>query len=248
MRTSWNLIWMFIFTLMIHTAHQTVMFTRRTEGQSVEISCTSKGNGVPVNLFLTHTYVHPKRQVLFMANDGSGIMVRVNELYEGRLKIAGRLTSDPLNMTISPLSPTDTGMYVCGFHYTADPSDQKVYYSQEHFLFVEGTDACQCSRYPTVLYAISAAATLLLLVLVWFCTVEFVKLRKHPKPLAPTPIYEEMNSVREGGGSSTNNHLVSTHLAETNSHVCANAQAYQPQENYYASPRQYTSPELNARS
>ncbi|XP_010872755.2 uncharacterized protein LOC105013133 [Esox lucius] len=243
MRTSCYLIWTFILTLMIHTAHQKVMFVKRTEGQSVDITCTSKRNGAPVNLFLTHTFVHPKKQVLFMANDGSPKIVRVNQQYEGRLKITGRLNSDPLNVTISTLNPMDTGLYVCEFFYTADPFHQEVYYSQEHFLFVEGTEnVCRCSRYPLVLYAISAAAALLILILIWLCTVQCVKRRKRRKPKTPIPIYEEMNSGCEGGGSPKNNHPVSSHLEETNSHVYANYQAKQPQENYYASPRKIIMP------
>ncbi|XP_029628412.1 uncharacterized protein LOC115206022 [Salmo trutta] len=239
MKTSWYLIWIFILTLMISTARQEVMYIKGSEGQSVDLSCTpEQTGGAPVSLYLTHRCVRPEREVLFMAKDQSPGTVRVNRLYKDRLKVTGGLNSDLLNVTIAHLQRTDTGLYICEFVYTADPSDRTVSGSLEFFLFVEGTESvCQCSSYPPLIYAISAAAGLLLLVLIWLCAAECAKLRKRDKTQAP--IYEEMNSGCRGAGSAQNNHPVPTHLEETESPVYANPQARQA-ENHYASPRQIT--------
>ncbi|XP_070958628.1 uncharacterized protein [Oncorhynchus clarkii lewisi] len=224
MKTSWYLIWIFILTLMISTARQEVMYIKGSEGQSVDLSCTpEQTGGAPVSLYLTHRCVRPEREVLFMAKDRSPGTVRVNRLYKDRLKVTGGLNSDLLNVTIAHLQRTDTGLYICEFVYTADPSDRTVSGSLEFFLFVDGT-----------------AAGLLLLVLICLCAVECAKLRKRHKTQAPIPIYEEMNSGCQGAGSAQNNHPVPTHLEETESPVYANPQARQAQENHYASPRHIT--------
>eukprot|EP00063_Salmo_salar_P083508 XP_014058343.1 PREDICTED: uncharacterized protein LOC106606576 isoform X3 [Salmo salar] len=223
MKTSWYLIWIFILTLMISTARQEVMYIKRSEGQSVDLSCTpEQTGGAPVSLYLTHRCVRPEREVLFIAKDRSSGTVRVNRLYKDRLKVTGGLNSDLLNVTIAHLQRTDTGLYICEFVYTADPSDRTFSGSLEFFLFVEGT------------------AGLLLLILIWLCAAECAKLRKRHKTQAPNPIYEEMNSGCRGAGSAQNNHPVPTHLEETESPVYANPQARQAQENHYASPRQIT--------
>uniref|UniRef100_A0A8C7K352 Immunoglobulin V-set domain-containing protein n=1 Tax=Oncorhynchus kisutch TaxID=8019 RepID=A0A8C7K352_ONCKI len=174
MKTSWYLIWIFILTLMI--TRQEVLYIKGSEGQSVDLSCTpEQTGGAPVSLYLTHRCVRPEREVLFMAKDRSPGTVRVNRLYKDRLKVTGGLNSDLLNVTIAHLQRTDTGLYICEFVYTADPSDRTVSGSLEYFLFVEGTESvCQCSSYPPLIYTISAAAGLLLLVLICLCAVECV--------------------------------------------------------------------------
>uniref|UniRef100_A0A8C7RRS1 Immunoglobulin V-set domain-containing protein n=1 Tax=Oncorhynchus mykiss TaxID=8022 RepID=A0A8C7RRS1_ONCMY len=145
-------------------------------GSSVDLSCTpEQTGGAPVSLYLTHRCVRPEREVLFMAKDRSPGTVRVNRLYKDRLKVTGGLNSDLLNVTIAHLQRTDTGLYICEFVYTADPSDRTVSGSLEFFLFVDGTESvCQCSSYPPLIYTISAAAGLLLLVLICLCAVECV--------------------------------------------------------------------------
>lgn len=116
------------------------MYIKRSEGQSVDLSCTpEQTGGAPVSLYLTHRCVRPEREVLFIAKDRSSGTVRVNRLYKDRLKVTGGLNSDLLNVTIAHLQRTDTGLYICEFVYTADPSDRTFSGSLEFFLFVEGT-------------------------------------------------------------------------------------------------------------
>ncbi|KAL0993090.1 hypothetical protein UPYG_G00103080 [Umbra pygmaea] len=238
MRTSRYLIWMFILTLMMNTVQQEVLFVKRKQGQSVDISCTPKQNkGAPVHLSLTHKLVHPKKQVLFMANDESPNMVKFNQLYEGRLTIMDRLNSGWFNVTINHLNPTDSGMYVCEFVSTADPTEQTVYISLELFLLVEGTDCvCQSSSYPAVLYAMSAAVGVLLLIL-WLSLTNCAKQKKQTQ--TTTAIYEEMKSGAKVDGRLKNSHPVSTHMEmeETESPVYVNSQ-----ENDYASHKRSPRP------
>ena len=116
------------------------MYIKGAEGQAVDLSCTpEQTGGAPVSLYLTHRCVRPEREVLFMAKDRSPGTVRVNRLYKDRLKVTGGLNSDLLNVTIAHLQRTDTGLYICEFVYTADPSDRTVSGSLEFFLFVDGT-------------------------------------------------------------------------------------------------------------
>lgn len=126
------------------------MYIKRSEEQSVDLSCTpEQTGGTPVSLYLTHRCVRPEREVLFMAKDQSSGTVRVNRLYKDRLKVTGGLNSDLLNVTIAHLQRTDTGLYICEFVYTADPSDRTFSGSLEFFLFVEGTGTWSWLGYTT---------------------------------------------------------------------------------------------------
>lgn len=65
-----------------------------------------------------------------------------------------------------------------------------------------------------------------------------MKVRRHHRGQPPVPIYEEMTEKQQGAGSPQNNHEAPSHLEEVNFPVYANPNIRQPQDNYYACPRQ----------
>lgn len=65
-----------------------------------------------------------------------------------------------------------------------------------------------------------------------------VKVRHHLRTQLPVPIYEEMTRKQQSTGLSQNNQEAPLHLEEVNFAVYANANIRQPQDNYYACPRQ----------
>lgn len=65
-----------------------------------------------------------------------------------------------------------------------------------------------------------------------------MKVRHHHRPQPPVPIYEEMTRKQQSAGIPQNNHEAPSHLEEVSFAVYANPNIRQPQDNYYACPRQ----------
>ncbi|TNN69350.1 hypothetical protein EYF80_020501 [Liparis tanakae] len=65
-----------------------------------------------------------------------------------------------------------------------------------------------------------------------------VKARHRHRPQPPVPIYEEMTRKEQSMGVPQNNPEAPSHLEEVNFPVYANPNIRQPQDNYYACPRQ----------
>ncbi|CAG5897692.1 unnamed protein product [Menidia menidia] len=97
----------------------------------------------------------------------------------------------------------------------------------------------QCSGgYVPLLLTIFSAAVLLLVTLTWMVIDKCVRRRHTPHPHPHPPIYEEMDRKQRTPESPQNSCRASSHLEEVDFPVYANPNIRQPQDNYYACPRQ----------
>ncbi|XP_030592137.1 uncharacterized protein LOC115784888 [Archocentrus centrarchus] len=235
MKTS--LAWILIF-FQLFEASAEVIFKRLMEGQSVALSCSrDQTHGGLTGLHLYHRGVQSQTTLLSLTEGGE---VRMGPDHRTRLQLSGGLSSLKVNVTISHLELSDTGLYMWELSSRdGNGSDQMTLCAQKIFVLVEGTGRpCHCSPgYPPLLWTIFTAAGFLLLTLTWLAIEKCVKMRSHRKPQPHTPIYEEM-SRKQQQQSPQNNHEASSHLEEVNFPVYANPNIRQPQDNYYACPRQ----------
>nr|XP_046270069.1 uncharacterized protein LOC124072603 [Scatophagus argus] len=236
MKTS--LVCVFIF-IQLFEACAELIFRQLTESQTLELSCSpQQRHGSLTGLHLYHRSAHSQTTLLSMAKDGDP---RVDPERRGRLQLCGGLDSLQVNVSISHLEPSDTGLYMWELSYRkGNSSDQVVLGAQKVFLLVEGTGrSCQCSlSYPPLLLTIFTAAGLLLLTLSWLAVERCVRARHHHRPQPTAPIYEEMTRKQQSAAVPQNNLESPSHLEEVSFPVYANPHIRQPQDNYYACPRQ----------
>ncbi|XP_071768458.1 uncharacterized protein LOC139921945 [Centroberyx gerrardi] len=236
MKTSSACILVFIQLIV---AHAEVVFIRRTESQSLELSCSAQqAGGTLTGLHLYHRGTHSQLTLLSVAEGGE---LRVDLQHRGRLEVSGGLGSQRVNLTVSHLQYADTGLYVWELTYRADNSTHhSVLADRQVFLLVEGAGRpCRCSpTYRPLLCAIFTAMGLLLLILSWLGIDICVKTKHRHTPQPPVPIYEEMDRKQQSTGTPQNNHEAPSHLEEANFPVYANPNIRQTQDNYYACPRQ----------
>ncbi|XP_035510288.1 uncharacterized protein LOC118322662 [Morone saxatilis] len=224
--------------IQIFEGYAELMLRELTESQSLELSCSPhQDHGSPTGLHLYHRSAQSQTTLLSMAK---GSEFRVSPDHRGRLQLRGGLDSTRVNVTISHLQTSDTGLYMWELSYGEENSlDQGKLGDQKVFLLVQGTGrSCPCS-YPPLLLTIFTAAGLLLLILSWVAIEKCVKTRSHRRPQSSAPIYEEMTRKQQSAGIPQNNHEdPPAHLEEVNFPVYANPNIRQPQDNYYACPRQ----------
>ncbi|KAM3597923.1 uncharacterized protein V6R79_011227 [Siganus canaliculatus] len=218
-----------------------LLFQQLRHSQSLELTCSpQQGSGSLTGLYLYHRGAQNQTTILSLTKDSNKL--RLDPDLRGRLRVHGGLDSSQVNVTISHIGPSDTGLYMWELSYTEkEGSELNVLYAHKVFLLVErGGNSCQCSpSYPPLVFTISTAAGLLLLVtLSWQAAERCVNRRQHAKPQPSAPIYEEMSRKQQSAGTAQNNQEASSHLEEVHFPVYANPNIRQPQDNYYACPRQ----------
>ncbi|XP_026020966.1 uncharacterized protein LOC113020888 [Astatotilapia calliptera] len=235
-RPAWILIFFQLFE-----ANAEVILKRLTEGQAVVISCSPwQAHGGLTGLHLYHRGVQSQTTLVSVTEAGE---VTVATDHRARLVLRGDLSSMKVNVTISRLELSDTGLYMWDLSYRdTNSSDQMILCAQKTFVLVEVAGRpCHCSPgYAPLLWTIFTAAGLLLLTLTWLAIQKCVKLRSHRKPQPHAPIYEEMGRKQQHQSprGPQNNHEAPSHLEEVNFPVYANPNIRQLQDNYYACPRQ----------
>ncbi|KAM8845808.1 uncharacterized protein AB9W97_000771 [Spinachia spinachia] len=236
MKMSLSCILLFI---QLFEASAELIFRQQTESESLELTCSPQPQrGALTGLHLYHRGAHSQTTLLSMAERGGP---KLNRQHGGRLKLAGGLDSRQVNVTVALLRPSDTGLYVWELSYGAENRSQKnVLGAPKVFLLVEGTGgSCRCSAsYPPLLLIIFTVAGLLLLTLSLLAIEKCVKSRRLHRPQPPVPIYEEMTCKQQSLLAPQNNPEAPSHLEEVNFPVYANPNIRQPQDNYYACPRQ----------
>ncbi|XP_047215136.1 uncharacterized protein LOC124864404 [Girardinichthys multiradiatus] len=216
-----------------------VVFRRLTEDQSLVLSCIpQQEHGHLVGLHLYHRGPQSQTTLLSVAE---GTAVRVDPERGPRLHLSGGLNSPRINVSISHLHLSDTGLYMWELSYRQkNNSDQIILGAQKYILLVEGEGrSCQCSHgYVLLLLIISAAVGLLLLTICLLAMEKYVRLRHHRPPQPHSPLYEEMSRKQQRAGNPKINHEASPCPDEVDFPVYANPNIRQLQDNYYACPRQ----------
>ncbi|CAI5675206.1 unnamed protein product [Oreochromis niloticus] len=233
--------WILIF-FQLFEANAEVILKRLTEGQAVVISCSPwQAHGGLMGLHLYHRGVQSQTTLVSVTEAGE---VTVALDHRARLQLRGGLSSLKVNVTISRLELSDTGLYMWELSYRdTNSSDQMILCTQKSFVLVEASGRpCHCSPgYAPLLWTIFTAAGLLLLTLTWLAIQKCVCSRSHRKPQPHAPIYEEMGRKQQQQQSPRgpqNNHEVPSHLEEVSFPMYANPNIRQLQDNYYACPRQ----------
>ncbi|XP_034567416.1 uncharacterized protein LOC117832413 isoform X2 [Notolabrus celidotus] len=220
-------------------AHAELIFRHLSGTQSLQLSCSpQQDHGLLTGLHLYHRSSNSQTTLLSLSE---GRELRVDSLLKGRLQLYGGLDSLQVNVTISDLQPGDTGLYLWEGSYRKRNSSEQVFSNvQKVFLLVEGTGrSSQCSpNYRPLLLTIFTAAGLLLLTLSLLAVLKCVKTRPLHGSQHSAPIYEEMTRKQQSVANARNNPNPPSHLEEVNFPVYANPNIRQPQDNYYACPRQ----------
>lgn len=134
-------------------------------------------------------------------------------------------------LTLQQLQPDDSALYSCQLLLRGRPDSSTSLGRQVFFVSVQG-DQCGCSSYSSLLYALSSAvAVLLLLLLAGFVVLYKSKARRSVKS-HPQPIYEEMTGMQP-----LNRKAASHQLEETESPEYRNCPVTKScPENHYERP------------
>uniref|UniRef100_A0A8D0DHM0 Ig-like domain-containing protein n=1 Tax=Sander lucioperca TaxID=283035 RepID=A0A8D0DHM0_SANLU len=202
-----------------------IQFLERNEGESVVLPCVvDQRNPSPFGVYLKRNWLKTS-EVLFMhtGNDVSA---------DNRISVSGDPSSHSLNVTISQLSASDTDRYYCEF-VANNPlgEDDRKQGKTEFFLLVNSGGQCGCSNYSTLLYALSSAVAILLLIL-GFVVIYKGKAHRSVKSHPQAPIYEEMTGLQPVSRKLAPRHLEETESSEYRN--CSVKKSYT--ENHYESP------------
>ncbi|TNN71021.1 hypothetical protein EYF80_018837 [Liparis tanakae] len=122
------------------------------------------------------------------------------------------------NLTLLQLQPDDSALYSCQLLLRGEPDASGGLGRRALFVSVQGGQ-CGCSDYSTLLYALSSAVALLILLLA-FLAIYKVKARRGVKSHPQAPIYEEMTAARPASRKLQPRHLEETDSSEyTNCHL-----------------------------
>ncbi|AWP05820.1 Hypothetical protein SMAX5B_007499 [Scophthalmus maximus] len=196
--------------------HSELQFLERREGESVVLPCVVEQRDLsPFGVYLKRSWLQPSK-VLFMYTNSE---VSVNDGgYKTRVSVSGDPGHRALNVTLSELRVSDTDRYYCEFFVNRPSSeDERIHGHTEFFLLVTAGGHCGCSSYSTLLYALSSAVALLLLLLavVGFVLIYQGKARRRSVKSRPqAPIYEEMAGVQPLGRKVAPRHLEETEASE----------------------------------
>ncbi|KAK1163661.1 hypothetical protein AOXY_G15508 [Acipenser oxyrinchus oxyrinchus] len=186
------------------SASQEPVYLEKHEGQSAVLSCVTDYSKDLIAGFYLRRKWRAALEVLFYSVEGSS---EASSLYKDRFHIQGDLKKQWLNITILNLRHNDTDLYSCEFLY--DMGSYEKTKTKTYFIFVDdnctreqcsSTEISQpCADYSTLLFAISGAVALFLILITLMLCVKFAQRCCHPQPPAPVPIYEVMTGLPQGG-------------------------------------------------
>ncbi|XP_071768998.1 cd7 antigen-like [Centroberyx gerrardi] len=133
------------------------------------------------------------------------------------------------NLTLLQLRPEDSAFYSCQLLVPTRPDSGAGLGRRVFFVSVQGGQ-CGCSSYTTLLYALSSAVAVLLILLVGTVVLYRGKGHRSVKPQPQAPIYEEMVGVQPLGRK-----LAPRHLEETDASAYSNCLVKSRPENLYDS-------------
>lgn len=119
---------------MFPPASSDLLYIQREEGDTVTIYSEPQERKAQLSAFyLEHTATQTKREVIVFSGDD----VKESASYAGRVQPSGSLASLPINVTISQLQRTDTGLYTSRFMCKDSTADQVIKGSTQLFLYVK---------------------------------------------------------------------------------------------------------------
>ncbi|CAJ1053593.1 cd7 antigen-like [Xyrichtys novacula] len=204
-------------------------------GETLAIEAVSlkrqKSQGAPVELLY-----HSKHQP---GNNPSTSFSSSSWLPEKRVQLSSTLHPEGItyNLTLLQLQPEDSALYSCVLLQRGSPDKSTHFGRKVFYVSVQGgsllSDQCGCSGYSTLLYALSAAVAILLLLLFIKCVLSCKgKTNRRDKSHPQIPIYEEMTGVK-----SESRKLAPHHLEEMDSSEYKNCDLKRScPENYYEHP------------
>lgn len=209
-----------------------IQFLERNEGESVVLPCVvNQRNPPPFGMYLKRNWLHPS-EVIYKMKELDFHVDSTDD--KNRISVSGDPSIHSLNVTISQLTASDTDHYYCEFVVeNLFSADEQIRGTTEFFLHVKAGGQCGCANYSTLLYALSAAvAVLLLLLLLGFVVMYKGKARRSVKSHPQAPIYEEMTGLKP-----VSRKLPACHLEEMESSEYRNCSAKKTcPENHYESP------------
>ncbi|KAL2087044.1 hypothetical protein ACEWY4_018103 [Coilia grayii] len=177
-----------------------VVYLSQTRNDSIELACLSTERN-PYGFYLRRKWLQPDKEVLFvyqsMAPSYAG-----SKTDSSRIRVVEALHAGQVNVTISNLSASDTDRYACEFVFASNPTDRVEPGRDDFLLYIADhtEQPCTCSSYHILLYAISGAVGLLLIIILGLTVAYCGKARNGSKPQPPVPIYEEMAGLQSGNG------------------------------------------------
>uniref|UniRef100_A0AAY5L9Z8 Immunoglobulin V-set domain-containing protein n=1 Tax=Esox lucius TaxID=8010 RepID=A0AAY5L9Z8_ESOLU len=183
-------VWIFFFTHSFLVSCE-IRFLGKQLGDSATFVCVSDvQDPKPIAFNLKRKWIKPDREVMFMYTKEKPAPVPD---FSQRLNVTGDPSTERVNVTISQLKGTDTDLYYCLFVYPkTNAPDENIPGKDEFFLYVDDADvSCSCSGYVPLLYALSAAVGLLLILLLALAVAHYGKIG-HDRVKPQSSIYEEM--------------------------------------------------------
>ncbi|XP_048871780.1 cd7 antigen-like [Brienomyrus brachyistius] len=224
-------IWIIVMAPLL-TASQNVQYLSKHKGGSVDLYCDSEDKSQPAAGFYLKRKCPVKTEVLFILEGAKPVP---STSFKGRTEIHGDMSTHQINVTVSSLSHNDSGLYACEFIIG---TEYKVIKGRtDYLLFVEADSPCSCAGYSFLLYIISGATALFLLLAFGLGAALCNKACRHSKAPKPLPIYEDMAAGRPLKDRSVHHHLDLQHLEEVDAVIYDKPYVKLSQENHYVSPR-----------
>lgn len=128
-------------------AYAEVIFKNLTENQSLQLSCShQKEHGYLTSLHLYHRNSQSQTTLLSMTED----KLMVHWEHKERLQTTGGLYSLQVNVTISHLQHSDTGLYMWELSYRGNSSEQMIVYAQKVLLLVQETSGMYLKHFTVL--------------------------------------------------------------------------------------------------
>lgn len=122
-------------------ASSELLYIQQEEGETVTIYSEPQERKAQLIAFhLEHTATQTKREVIVFFGDD----VTESASYAGRVQPSGSLASFPINVTISQLQHTDTGLYTSRFIYKDSTAEQVIKGRTQLFLYVKVAGVYMC--------------------------------------------------------------------------------------------------------
>uniref|UniRef100_A0A3B3RQ50 Cd7 antigen-like n=1 Tax=Paramormyrops kingsleyae TaxID=1676925 RepID=A0A3B3RQ50_9TELE len=215
-------------------ASQNIQYLSTHKGGSVDLFCDSEDKSQLAVGFYLKRKCPVETEVLFILEGEKPVP---SPSFMGRTEIHGDMSTHQINVTVSSLSHNDSGLYACEFIIGMELKEIHVKGRTDYLLFLEADSPCSCAGYSFLLYIISGATALFLLLTFGLGAALCSKACRPSKVPKPLPIYEDMTAARPPKDGSFHHHLDPLHLEEVDTVIYDKPYEKLSQENHYVAPR-----------